>query len=158
MMDGQSALRRPDVRAKTVLVTAFVAVMGLAPARTALADGGEEDFTAKDFVEQAIGLLQGQPDMKDLIEDRIGDALEDDEVEGVDLALVAQAQEAFEEGRVSETLELLARSIGEQVGPALHQPEVGGGLATPEGVADTVLIGIAAVLILSGALVAAKER
>jgi hypothetical protein len=141
-----------------MLAGAFVAVMVLAPARAALADGGEEDFTAKDFVEQAIGLLQGQPEMVDLIEDRIGDALEDDEVEGVDLALVAEAQDAFEQDRASETLELLARSIGEEVGPALHQPEAGGGLEAPEGVAGPVLIAVAAVLILSGALVAAKER
>lgn len=146
------------MRAKAVLAGAFVAVMVLAPARAALADGGEEDFTARDFVEQAIGLLQGQPEMEDLIGDRIRDALEDDEVEGVDLALVAQAQEAFEEGRANETIELLARSIGEEVGPALHQPEVGGGLEAPEGTAGPVLIAVAVVLILSGALVAAKVR
>lgn len=146
------------MRAKAALAGAFVAVMVLVPARAALADGGEEDFTARDFVEQAIGLLQGQPEMEDLIGDRIRDALEDDEVEGVDLALVAQAQEAFEGGRTSETLELLARSIGEEVGPALHQPEAGGGLTAPEGVAGPVLIAVAAVLILSGALIAAKVR
>lgn len=146
------------MRAKAVLAGAFVAVMVLAPARAALADGGEEDFTARDFVEQAIGLLQGQPEMEDLIGDRIRDALEDHEVEGVDLALVAQAQEAFEEGRANETIELLARSIGEEVGPALHQPEVGGGLEAPEGTAGPVLIAVAVVLILSGALVAAKVR
>lgn len=146
------------MRAKAVLAGAFVAAMVLAPARAALADGGEEDFTARDFVEQAIGLLQGQPEMEDLIGDRIRDALEDDEVEGVDLALVAQAQEAFAEGKASETIELLARSIGEEVGSALHQPEVGGGLEAPEGVAGPVLIAAAAVLIPSGALVAAKVR
>ena len=146
------------MRAKTVLSGAFVALVVLVPARAALADGGEEDFTAADFVEQAIGLLQGQPDMDDLIADRIGDALEDDEVEGVDLALVAQAEEAFDEGRAGDTLELLARSIGEEVGPALHEPEVGGGLEAPEGTAGPVLIAVAAVMILSGAFIAAKER
>jgi len=146
------------VRAKATFATAFLVVILLAPARAALADGGEEDFTAADFVEQAIGLLQGQPDMEDLIEDRIGDALEDDEVEGVDLALVAQAQEAFAQGRVGETTELLGRSIGEEVGPALHQPEVGGGLEAPEGTAGPVLIALAAMLILAGALVAARVR
>jgi hypothetical protein len=170
LSDGSTARRSQDkmkgdrrregggVMAKTVLGATFVAVMVLTPARAALADGGEEDFAARDLVEQAIGLLQGQPEMEDLIGDRIADALEDDEVEGVDLALVAEAQEAFEEGRASETIELLARSIGEEVGPALHQPEVGGGLTAPEGTAGPVLITVAAVLILSGALVAAKVR
>jgi len=146
------------VRARTVIAVAFAAIIVLAPAWAALADGGEEDFTAKDFVEQAIGLLQGQPDLLDLIEGRIGDALEDDEVEGVDLALVAQAQEAFEEGRAEETIELLARSIGEEVGPALHQPEVGGGLEAPEGTAGPVLIAVGVALILSGAIVAWRLR
>jgi len=146
------------VRATKVSMAAFVALIVLAPARDALADGGEEDFTATDFVEQAIGLLQGQPEMDDLIADRIGDALEDDEVEGVDLVLVAQAQEAFDEGRAGDTLELLARPIGEEVGPALHQPEVGGGLEAPEGTAGPVLIALAAVLILAGSLLAAKAR
>ncbi len=146
------------MKAKTVLVAASVAVMVFAPAGAALADGGGEDFTAADFVEQAIGLLQGQPEMADLIEDRIGDALEDDEVEGVDLALVARAQEAFAEGSTARTLELLARSIGEEVGPALHQPEVGGGFDAPQGTAGPVLIVVAAALIVSGALVAGKVR
>ena len=143
--------------ARATLAAALGAVVFLVPA-SALADGGEVDFTARDFVEQAIGLLQGQPDMTDLIEDRIGDAHEDDEVEGVDLALVAEAQEAFEDGAASQTLELLAESIGEEVGPALHQPEVGGGLEAPEGTAGPVLIAVAAVLIVSGAFVAAKVR
>ena len=146
------------MKVKAAIAASLVTVMLLATARAALADGGEEDFTATDLVEQAIGLLQGQPDMVDLIEDRIVDAQEDDEAGGVDLALVAEAQDAFEEGRTSETLELLARSIGEEVGPALHQPEVGGGLEAPEGVAGPVLIAVAALLVLSGALVAAKER
>ena len=146
------------MRTQAVLAAAFVALVVLAPAGAALADGGEEDFTAVDFVEQAIGLLQGQPEMEDLIEDRIADALEDDEVEGVDLALVAEAQEAFEGGNASETLELLARSIDEEIGPALHQPEVGGGLKAPAGTAGPILIAVAAVLILSGAFVAAKVR
>jgi hypothetical protein len=157
-MMWHSQLRRQVVRAQAVLAAVFVALIVLAPARAALADGGEEDFTAVDFVEQAIGLLQGQPEMDDLIEDRIADALEDDEVEGVDLALVAEAQEAFERGSASETLELLARSIGEEIGPALHQAEVGGGLEAPEGTAGPILIAVAAVLILSGAFVAAKVR
>lgn len=146
------------MRLKPLLVAASAAVLVLAAAGAALADGGDEDFTAKDFVEQAIGLLQGQPDMVDLIEDRIGDALGDDEVEGVDLALVAQAKEAFVQGRSGETLELLARSIGEEIGPALHQPEVGGGLEGPRGTGGPVLIVTAALLILFGALVAAKVR
>lgn len=141
-----------------VIVAATIwAVVLLAP-RAALADGGAEDFSAKDYVEQAIGLLQGQPEMGDLIGDRIGDALEDDEAEGVDLALVTEAQAAFDQGDTGQTLELLARSIGEQVGPALHQPEVGGGLKAPRGVGGPVLVVLAAALIGLGALLALRMR
>lgn len=156
--DGRQPTRRRHTRPRNLFAAVFAVVMALVPARTAFADGGEEDFTAADFVEQAIGLLQGQPEQNELIEDRIGDALEDDEVEGVDLVLVAQAREVFEEGRVSETLELLARSIGEEVGPALHQPEVGGGIETPTGAAGPALLALAAVLIAAGAFVTAKVR
>lgn len=139
-------------------VAVVAAAVVLAPAGAALADGGEEDFTAKDFVEQAIGLLQGQPDMRDLTLERIGDALEDDEVEGVDLALVEQAQSALEASEASEALELLARSIGEEVGPALHKPEVGGGLKAPDGAAGLVLITVSALLILLGVPIVARVR
>ena len=140
------------------MAAACAGLIVLAPASAALADGGEEDFTARDFVEQAIGLLQGQPDLDELIEDRIADALEDDEVEGVDLALVEQAGEAFEAGDASSTIELLAESIGEEVGPALHQPEVGGGVEAPEGTAGPILLVLAAALIVAGGLVVAKVR
>ena len=88
--------------------------------------------------------------------ERIADALAGDEIEGVDHDLVAQAQKAFAEGRASQTLELLARSIGEEVGPSLHRPEVGGGLEAPGGSAGSVLIVLAGVFILLGALVVAK--
>lgn len=148
----------PDARVRALLSLAVAALIVVVPATAAFADGGEEDFTARDYVEQAIGLLQGQPDMTDLIEDRIGDAIEDDEVEGVDLSLVEQAQQAFEAGRSGETLDLLARSIGEEVGPGLHKPEVGGGLQAPQGTSGAVLIALAAVLMASGGLIARRVR
>jgi len=141
------------VRLRTALAALLLAVVVLAPAGAALADGGEEDFTAKDFVEQAIGLLRGQPDLTELIEDRIADALEDDEVEGVDLELVGQAQGAFEAGRLAETRELLERSIGAEDSPILHEPDVGGGLEAPKGTAGPVLIAVAVVLALGGTVV-----
>lgn len=146
------------MKGRILFVGIAIVLMVLVPSAAALADGGDEDFTAADFVEQAIGLLQGQPEMRDLIADRISDALEDDEVEGVDLKLVAEAQMAFQQNETRQTLELLARSIGVKVGPGLHQPETGGGLDAPSGLADPILIVVAAGLILSGAIVVAKER
>jgi hypothetical protein len=141
-----------------VLGALAASALVLAPAPAALADGGGEDFTAKQFIEQAIGLLRGQPDMMDLIEDRITDALEDDEPEGVDLALVEQARQAFDVGDLDETRELLERSIGEQDSPILHEPEVGGGVKAPEGTAGPVLIGLALVLMGTGTVVVRRMR
>jgi hypothetical protein len=146
------------VKLRSMLAVLAVAVLVLGPASAALADGGGEDFTATQFVEQAIGLLRGQPDMMDLIEDRITDALEDDEPEGVDLELVEQARQAFEAGDLDETRELLARSIGEEDSPILHEPEVGGGLQAPEGTAGPVLIGLALLLVGTGAVIARRVR
>lgn len=128
------------------------------PAVTARADGGE-DVTAGEFVEQAIGLLRGQPDQVDLIEDRIADALEDDETEGVDLALVEEAGVAFDERRLQDALELLQRSIGEEPVPASPKDrETGGGLEGPEGTAGPVLLAVAVLLAASGLLIVRRVR
>lgn len=146
------------MKLKLMLAAIAAAVLVLVPTSLAMADGGEEDFTARDFIEQAIGLLRGQPDMTDLIEDRITDALEDDEVEGVDLELVERSQQAFDAGDLDATRELLERSIGEEDSPILHEPEVGGGLQAPEGTAGPVLIGFAVVLVGAGAVVVRRMR
>jgi len=147
-----------DVSLRFSLAVFATAALMLTPAGTAVADGGGEDFTATDFVEQAIGLLRGQPDMTDLIEDRITDALEDDETDGVDLELVSQAQESFEAGDLDATRELLERSIGGEDSPILHEPEVGGGLEAPEGTTGVVLIGVAVVLAGAGAVIVRRVR
>lgn len=146
------------MKLKLMLAALALAVLVLVPTSLAMADGGEEDFTARDFIEQAIGLLRGQPDMTDLIEDRITDALEDDEPEGVDLELVERSQQAFDAGDLDATRELLERSIGEEDSPILHEPEVGGGLQAPEGTAGPVLIGFAVVLVGAGAVVVRRMR
>lgn len=146
------------MKLKFMLAALAAAVLVLVPTSLAMADGGEEDFTARDFIEQAIGLLRGQPDMTDLIEDRITDALEDDELEGVDLELVERSQQAFDAGDLDATRELLERSIGEEDSPILHEPEVGGGLQAPEGTAGPVLIGFAVVLVGAGAVVVRRMR
>ncbi len=146
------------MKLRLMLAALAAAVLVLFPTSAARADGGEEDFTARDFVEQAIGLLRGQPDMTDLIEDRITDALEDDETEGVDLELVEQARQAFDAGDLDATRELLERSIGEEDSPILHEPEVGGGWQAPDGTAGPVLIGVAVLLAGAGAMIVRRMR
>lgn len=147
------------MRSDWLVAAGMIALLLLVPAGTARADGGEEDVTAFEFVEQAIGLLRGQPEQADLIEDRIEDALEDDETEGVDLALVEEAAVAFDDGRLQDALELLQRSIGEEPVPASpNDRETGGGLEAPEGAAGPVLLGLAVLLALSGLLVVRGVR
>ena len=78
----------------------------------AWAHEGEEAIPAIDSFATAMALLQVQPDMTDLIEDKIADGLESDDVEGVDLDAARQAQEAFEAGDAAQALDLIAQATG----------------------------------------------
>lgn len=146
-----------SVRA-TAAVLVLVALLVLLPASVALAHGAEEeDLTAKQLVEQAIAVLQEQPGMSEMIDDKINDALTDDETDGVDLDLVDQAATAFNEGRTDETTMLLARSIGEDPERVLNAV-AGGGLRAPDGAAGVALLVVALALIAAGVLVARTVR
>ena len=157
-----------------------LAALLLAPA-VAVGDGGNEDLSAKTLVEQAIGLLRSQPDRLELIEDKIADALEDDETEGVDLALVRQALEEFEAGRLHEAQDLLESSIGAaphrvvtspnpepgqpappeptpSPEPVLHERELAGGVQSPEGIGGILVLAIAGASLLLGLVVVRKVR
>ena len=79
---------------------------------TAWAHEGEEEVPAMDSFATAMALLQVQPDMTDMIGDKIGDGLESNDSEGVDLDLARQAQKAFEAGNDPEALDLLAQATG----------------------------------------------
>ena len=140
----------------------IIVVMGatvLLPPHAAYAHGGEEDVTAKMLVEQAIAILDGQPEMGELAIDKINDALKDYEVEGVDLTLLQEAGSALESGRTQDALELLQRSIGLEPQPSSPRDRaIPGGFQAPRGVAGSALLAIAAVLVLVGALVAKKVR
>lgn len=143
---------------KWVLVCGSVFVVALATSPVALADGTEEDFTARDLVEQAIGILQGQPQQTELIMDKLRGALEDDEPEGVDAALVARAMDAVEAGRNDEAIAILAGSIGVAADSALHQPESAEGFKWPNTRSDRILFGFAAIMIAVGGVIARRER
>lgn len=84
----------------------------LLPVRAALAHGDEPSVPAKESFATAMALLQVQPDMTEMIGDKIGDGLESEDTEGVDLGLAGQAQKAFEAGNGTEALDLLARATG----------------------------------------------
>ncbi len=150
------------MKIETLVTAALVGLLVLVPAGAAMAHEGEGgDVTAKELVQQAIAILQSQPDEMGPIDDRLADALTDDEVEGVDLEFVRQAQASFDAGDVAQTLALLARAIGvspRSVLPSAHDRSLGGGLQAPTGVAGPALIAFAAVLAVLGFVVVRRVR
>ena len=84
----------------------------LSVASPVAADEPGESTVASELVRQAIALIASTPQSMGAIEDKIGDALEVEDQEGVDIALVRRAAEAFEAGDLHETRSLLERSIG----------------------------------------------
>lgn len=113
--------------AMAVLLAVPVLVWSV-PAR---AHEGEEDVPAKEFVDEAIALIATQPEQMDAIEDEIADALESEDLKGVDVELLEQAQAAFEDGDMDATLLLLERSVGARPGEAVIDPNAGVGTPAP---------------------------
>jgi hypothetical protein len=108
-------------------------VGALAWAGAAAAHEGEAESTALDDVRQAIAVIVSKPGDMEVIEDKIGDALESEDQEGVDVAVVEQAKEALEGDDMAKVRDLLERAIGARpdlagtdVRPILHVPLVTG--------------------------------
>lgn len=100
---------------KLIVVLLLAAVLAvLTVAGPAAADEpGESDESAQ-LVREAIALIVNTPGDMEGIEDKIVDAQEAPNQEGVDLDLVARAEEAFEREDMHEVRALLERSIGAQ--------------------------------------------
>jgi hypothetical protein len=96
------------------LLAAAVWLVLAAPA-TAWAHGNEGPVPARQDVLEAIAYIVNAPDNMDAITDKIKDAQDSDDVSGVDLALVKQAQAAVEANRMDRARDLLQRSIGAAV-------------------------------------------
>ncbi|MGQ0670000.1 MAG: hypothetical protein ACT4PO_10065 [Actinomycetota bacterium] len=163
---------------RRVLVTAIVVLaVVVVPAAAALAHEGEEEVPAKTMIDQAIALIRSQPDQTDAIEDKIKDALEAEDAEGVDLDLVREAQSAFESGDLARTELLLEQAIGARPGEPVVSPNPGPRTPPPStsappppehlrsldqnrlgGVQAAVLLGVAGVLALAGLGIVRKFR
>lgn len=127
---------------------------------TAVAAAGQEgDVTAKQSVQQAVRILEGQPEMADLALEKVDGALNDDQTQGLDRSLVGEARSALAAGSLPEALDLLQRSLGQRPSPSSpDQREVGGGLAAPTGTAGPTLLAVAALVALVGVVVARRVR
>jgi hypothetical protein len=102
-----------------VLPTVAVIIWVMTITSPAWAHGDEVSVPAGESFATAMALLQVQPDMTDMIGDKIGDGLESDDTEGVDLSLARQAQKAYDAGNNAEALDLLAQATGLTPGEAL---------------------------------------
>ena len=102
------------------LVIAVITVVVSAP--SASAHGNGESDVAGDLVRQAIALIVNTPDDHEMIADKINDALNSTETEGVDISSVAKAKDALESGDLHTTRALLEVSIGAQ--PHMTSAEV----------------------------------
>lgn len=102
------------------LVGAFLAAAAVtAPA---LAHEGEEDIPARAQVQTAVAILRTQPEQLDLAADRINDATEAEDRDGVDIDRVEQAQKTLEAGDMAKTELLLEQALGGCPGEPVANP------------------------------------
>jgi hypothetical protein len=126
--------------------TALLVFATFGTARRAWAHGDGETTKAGELVRQAIALIVNTPRDTMAIEDKITDALDSPDTEGVNLDLVKQAKDAFDAGDLHQVRALLEVSIGAQ--PHLSDTDVRpiGETASPATGADTA----AAVRLVTG--------
>ena len=79
-----------------LLVAAAFAVTVLGASRPVVADEPGESTVASELVRQAIALIVNTPNDMEAIDEKVADALEVENQEGVDIALVRQAANALE--------------------------------------------------------------
>jgi hypothetical protein len=94
------------------LLLAALTTAVLVGAVPAAADEPGESTVAHHLVREAIALMVNTPGDMEAIREKVGDALEVEDQEGVDIALVRQADEALAAGDMHEARALLERSIG----------------------------------------------
>lgn len=121
--------RRGVVAAALVQVTLLLvalttaALVGAAPAT---ADEPGESTIAHHLVREALALIVNTPGNMEAVREKVGDALEVEDQEGVDIALVRQADDALAAGDMHKARALLERSIG-------ARPHVGASDVAPIG-------------------------
>jgi hypothetical protein len=157
-----------------VSVLSLLAAWALLSAGPAWAHGDEESVPAMDSFATAMSLLQVQPDMTEMIADKIGDGLESDDTEGVDLDIAKQAQAAFETGDGAQALALLSQATGmtptealtlqtddterPSVVPLSDQLGIPGSVSRPSPSATTIIAIGAVLMIALGTFLARRTR
>jgi hypothetical protein len=152
------------------LVGVFLAVT--APA---LAHEGEEEVPARTQVQTAVAILRTQPEQLDLAADRINDATEAEDKDGVDIDRVEQAKQALGAGDKAKTELLLEQALGGCPGEPIANPtkiratlpqkpcptpahELALGRLPLGGTAKPALVAIGAVLVVGGLVLTRSIR
>src|SRR6266566_3152827 len=161
-------MTRPQRGLRPLLCSLVLAWLGIAAfAPPASAHEGEEKVPARTQVAIADAILRTQPEQMELAADRINDALEAEDHEGVDLDRVKQAKEALEAGDMQKTELLLEQALGACPGEPVTSPtkvraplpakpcptpahELALGRVPVHGTSKPVLLSIGAVLALGG--------
>ncbi|WP_150132623.1 hypothetical protein [Intrasporangium calvum] len=93
-------------------MAAAVSVLSLAFPGAAFAHGDEGGVPARENVLQAIAYVVNTPDDMDMITDKLTDAKESEDQEGVDMTEVDRAMQALDQGDMPQVRLLLEQSIG----------------------------------------------
>src|SRR5262245_25753105 len=109
---------RVPVLISVVAALLFVAV----PAAPALAHEEEKQVPAQTLADEAIAIIRSQPEQMDAIADKVNDATESKDAEGVDKALLDEAKTSLEGGDLSRTELLLEEAIGTCPGQPVTEP------------------------------------
>jgi hypothetical protein len=109
-------------RSPRVIATAVVLLLVGVMAAPALAHEEEKEIPARTLADEAIAIIRSQPEQMDAIEDKVKDATESEDAEGVDKALLAKAKAALEGGDLSQTELLLEEAIGTCPGQPVTEP------------------------------------
>jgi hypothetical protein len=118
-MRGVSSPPHPRPRRDRRLASGLAAAaLVLLPAAPALAHGEGDSAESRVLVIEALSYLANRPEgFEDMVSDKIGDALDAEDQEGVTISDVASAQEAFEAGDLTGARDLLQRSVQPLAGP-----------------------------------------
>ena len=112
-IDGKAGGRpRASSAVARLAAAAAVSVLSLAVPTTAFAHGDEGAVPARESVLQAIAYVVNTPSDMDMITDKLNDAKESADKEGVDIAQVDQAMQALDKGDMPKVRLLLEESVG----------------------------------------------
>jgi hypothetical protein len=140
-----------------------------------LAHEGEENVPARTQVQTAVAILRTQPEQLDLAADRINDATEAEDKDGVDIDRVEQAKQTLEAGDMAKTELLLEQALGGCPGEPIANPtkiratlpqkpcptpahELALGRVPLAGAAKPALITVGAALVLGGLVLVRSIR